>query len=60
MIKKNNNMSDNIGASSTNLNVFLFENHSAYFIFFQRSPVALLKIVTLLYIIHNHSRKMGK
>lgn len=33
MIKQTNNMSDNIGASSANLDVFLFENHSAYFIF---------------------------
>lgn len=33
MIKQSNNMSDNIGASSANLGIFSFENHSAYFIF---------------------------
>lgn len=33
MIKQTNNMSDNIGASSANSDVFLSENHSVYFIF---------------------------
>lgn len=33
MIKQTNNMSDNIGSSPANLDAFLFENHSTYFIF---------------------------
>lgn len=33
MIKQTNNMPDNTGASSTNLDVSLFENNSAYFFF---------------------------
>lgn len=33
MIKQSNNISDNIGISSANLDIFLFENHSVYFIF---------------------------